>query len=360
VCTIISVFDDARAAIAAIDPDGIDPDVVPELCALADALDERLNAVIDRVDRDRVPANEGAASTTAWLKHVTRRSGAAAARHVRTARKLRMLPVVREAWQSGELSSAHVDAIVANVTEAQLDRFAEHEAELVGHLAPLHVDEAQKAMRWWALLAADADDTDPHDDDERPPPPDRVWLSRTLDDHGVLKGTLGPDSATIVETALARFAMDDPAVPADQRRAEALVAVCQFALDNHSKPTTRRNRPHVAVLLLDGPDGQPVGVTLGGRPVTPSRLRQWLCDFMVRRILTTGSRIIDYGFDTPVIPPALWHLVAERDRACRWPGCDRPVAWCEAHHVLPFPDGPTSIENLARRKGDRPRPAVKG
>jgi hypothetical protein len=31
-----------------------------------------------------------------------------------------------------------------------------------------------------------------------------------------------------------------------------------------------------------------------------------------------------------------------------WPGCDRPPAWCEAHHLHWFTNGgPTSIDNLA-------------
>jgi hypothetical protein len=25
--------------------------------------------------------------------------------------------------------------------------------------------------------------------------------------------------------------------------------------------------------------------------------------------------------------------LAERDGGCRWPGCDRPPSWCEAHHI---------------------------
>lgn len=29
------------------------------------------------------------------------------------------------------------------------------------------------------------------------------------------------------------------------------------------------------------------------------------------------------------------HLALElRDRGCAWPGCDRPISWCAAHHIL--------------------------
>jgi 5-methylcytosine-specific restriction endonuclease McrA len=36
-----------------------------------------------------------------------------------------------------------------------------------------------------------------------------------------------------------------------------------------------------------------------------------------------------------------------RDRRCRWPGCDRPPAWCEGHHVEHWEHGGrTNLANL--------------
>jgi hypothetical protein len=37
-----------------------------------------------------------------------------------------------------------------------------------------------------------------------------------------------------------------------------------------------------------------------------------------------------------------------RDGGCVFPGCDRPLAWCEAHHLVHWlHGGPTDLENLA-------------
>jgi hypothetical protein len=37
-----------------------------------------------------------------------------------------------------------------------------------------------------------------------------------------------------------------------------------------------------------------------------------------------------------------------RDQGCAWPTCDRPAAWCEAHHLRPWPDGGTTdLDNTA-------------
>jgi HNH endonuclease len=39
--------------------------------------------------------------------------------------------------------------------------------------------------------------------------------------------------------------------------------------------------------------------------------------------------------------------LAARDRGCSFPGCTRPPAWCEAHHVIPwYSGGPTDLANL--------------
>ena len=39
--------------------------------------------------------------------------------------------------------------------------------------------------------------------------------------------------------------------------------------------------------------------------------------------------------------------LAVRDRHCRFPGCDRPGSWCDAHHVWHWSEGgPTDLDNL--------------
>jgi hypothetical protein len=45
-------------------------------------------------------------------------------------------------------------------------------------------------------------------------------------------------------------------------------------------------------------------------------------------------------------PPQRLAMTA-RDGGCSFPGCDRPPAWCEAHHVNEWDDlGPTDIDNM--------------
>jgi hypothetical protein len=57
---------------------------------------------------------------------------------------------------------------------------------------------------------------------------------------------------------------------------------------------------------------------------------------------------LDVGRSTRVVQPAQRSALAVRDRGCVFPGCERPLAWCDAHHLEHWVDGgPTDLANLA-------------
>jgi hypothetical protein len=57
---------------------------------------------------------------------------------------------------------------------------------------------------------------------------------------------------------------------------------------------------------------------------------------------------LEVGRATRVVHPAQRAALAVRDGGCVFPGCDRPLAWCDAHHLWHWVDGgPTDLINLA-------------
>ncbi|HKQ02388.1 MAG TPA: DUF222 domain-containing protein, partial [Actinomycetes bacterium] len=57
---------------------------------------------------------------------------------------------------------------------------------------------------------------------------------------------------------------------------------------------------------------------------------------------------LDVGRTSRVVQPAQRTALAVRDGGCVFPGCARPLAWCEAHHLLHWlHGGPTDLANLA-------------
>jgi hypothetical protein len=77
-------------------------------------------------------------------------------------------------------------------------------------------------------------------------------------------------------------------------------------------------------------------------------VRRLACDASVTRIvLGPRSEPLDVGRRTAVVTGALRRALIARDRACRFPGCDRHHGWCDAHHVRHWADGgATGLHNL--------------
>lgn len=58
-------------------------------------------------------------------------------------------------------------------------------------------------------------------------------------------------------------------------------------------------------------------------------------------------QILDVSRATRVVPPALRRALTVRDGGCRFPGCDRPAVWTDAHHIWSWATGgPTALDNL--------------
>ena len=59
------------------------------------------------------------------------------------------------------------------------------------------------------------------------------------------------------------------------------------------------------------------------------------------------SQPLDVGRASRVVTPAQHRALAVRDGGCVFPGCSRPLTWCEAHHLIHWLDGgPTDLANL--------------
>jgi Domain of unknown function (DUF222) len=83
---------------------------------------------------------------------------------------------------------------------------------------------------------------------------------------------------------------------------------------------------------------------LSGPAGFPAYLRRHL----LAARFTSLSQPLDLGRTTRVIPPHLRKAVIQRDRKCRFPGCEQPPSVCQAHHLIPWAQGgPTALGNLA-------------
>ena len=88
--------------------------------------------------------------------------------------------------------------------------------------------------------------------------------------------------------------------------------------------------------------------TDGGRPVADDVARLLACDPALHAVIVdTLGRPLDVGTSTRFATPRLRRGAHTRDGGCVFPGCEIRPAWTDLHHVVPFPTGPTDLDNLA-------------
>jgi hypothetical protein len=235
-----------------------------------------------------------------------------------------------------------------------------------------------------------------------------LWLSPTFDRMVAVTGLLEPEAGQTVLAALEPLARpadaDDPRT-GSQRTADALTELCRRALEGGRLPKAGGVRPQLLVTVdLDSVLGHPAG--LGGDlgwagPLDREACRRLACDGTVTRVLVSrhpasddptlqhGSghaghdpdpagdpnpadlvglpgrlraamallppvlggapaQPLEVGRATRVVQPAQRAALAVRDGGCVFPDCDRPLSWCDAHHLWHWVDGgPTDLANLA-------------
>jgi hypothetical protein len=184
----------------------------------------------------------------------------------------------------------------------------------------------------------------------------RVLLSQTFGDMYVLDGQLDPEGGTLLRAAL--DALSKPAGRDDyrtttQRRADALIELARRQLQSGELPTTGGQRPHLVLTVpmatLRAEPGSPAGDISRGSTVPAETARRIACDAALTEIgvdAATGEPL-SVGRTRRTVPAPMRRALALRDKGCRLPGCDRPVEWTDAHHVLHWADhGETELPNL--------------
>ncbi|HET7722467.1 MAG TPA: HNH endonuclease signature motif containing protein [Acidimicrobiales bacterium] len=332
----------------------LERDAIVTVLGLRDRLEGRIAAVLGEFQAAGLHELDGSVTMAAWLRHRTHLDGETAGRCARRAQKLHRLPVLREALIGGLLAGGVVDIVLAHVRKRHVALFAEHEAELVPRLVGLDVDAVTKAMRLWRARA-DALDPGPAPAEK----PDTIHLSPTLDDRGVLNGSLGSDLFNLLSTALRVADPGDFELPLAQRRALALGQVCQTFLDFNPAAPNRRHRPHLNVSMTyeqwaAHALAPPAVYVETGMPVSRYGLDVLRCDANWHDLrYTDRATILRYGRAMRTWPADLFNAIAIRDGGCRWPGCTAPVHWCDVHHVEFWEHGgATDIDNgllLCRR-----------
>ncbi len=322
--------------------------LVVDLRRVATRLEAEIARVVHTVGQAEIWRVAGATSMEAWLANETHISMRSARDQVCLAGTLAASPIVAEKMADGELSLDNLRLLGAVVDQQGFDG----DAELLLEIASGSPRDTRRGLERWLAL------TDTAGEAERE---EASWVKRhlTFTSNGegmyTVKGLLMPDDVAAVTTALDHIAgaayADETGRPHHTRIADAFVELCKA----HNSGTVLGGRERPKVLMTVPFEtvverGAARGVIIGIEPtISAEAVRKLCCDAELNRVVTRGkSTILDYGTTTRLASDAQYYAMVARDGGCRWPGCDRPPGWCEAHHFdeVIRDDGPTDLINL--------------
>src|SRR5712691_163895 len=305
-----------------------------------------------RFDSGQGYAPCGALSARAWLRWQLNLTANAASERVAISRKLMTLPQTEQALADGDISYRHV-ALIAETASQLGEKFEAHTENIL-------VDTAKEVCPWrlqraiWHVkhcLDSDSVLSDAKKAHDRR----FLHMSQTLDGVYRIDGWLDAEGGATLNTALdsvmgPRLADDDRS--AIERRADAAVELARRQLDGGQLPEVGGQKPHLAVTVdlatLCRQPGSAAAELEWSQPIPAETARRLACDAVLTTIFReAGSESPQIGPTTRVVSGSQHRALRVLDKGCRFPGCDYPAAWTDAHHIQPWPDGgPTVLENL--------------
>ena len=346
-------------------------DLVADLLRIQSRLAGVLHTVLGVVDRAEAAQTAYGVPLTSWLAGELRYTRPQAAAMVHHAKDLERFIQVGDALRDGRANHHQARAVtdVLRKLPDDLPAGAEREAEttMVGfcdqfdsqHLKGL----AQHLLEVVAPEIADQAEAARMERERKAALRNR-HLSFAEDGHGstIIKGKLPTGDAALLKAqidALAhqlhRTALEerDPLqeeVTWPMRRADALVELARRVAVQQAAPKHGGDRPHVTItiryedLVKDCWNAQ----LANGHTLTASELRQYACDADILPVVLGGpSGVLDVGQKHRLVTATIRQALHARDRGCVFPGCGRPAADCDAHHIVPWQQGgATSLANL--------------
>lgn len=324
---------------------------VAELRRLEGTVQALQAKVVARLQQTRAHEDLGLADTASLLRDRLGVSGREAKRRAQFASDLEQLDATATALADGRIGAEHAQAIGRATREDRLGDDAEQEL--------LDTAQGRSPEQLRDDIRRREQAVDPEHlrrQENRAYSRRRASLFRREDGMFELHALLDPESGERVAVALDAFTTPDPAgTPREERRrpeqrtADGLVELADAALRAGSR-VVGGVRPHVAVTIpleaLEAKTGQ-VGVSDRRTVLSPQAIQRLLCDAAVSRVLTRGrSEVLDVGRSRRAWSASQRRALVVRDGGCRGPGCDRPAAWCDAHHIRWWTKGgDTNLDN---------------
>ena len=327
----------------AVPASSMDKDLV-ELRRHINGCEAEFQRRLTRFETGQGYAASGALSPKPWLRWQCNLSPAVASDRVEVAHLMASLPETTKAFSEGEISYQHA-AMIARTAE-RLGEKMETNAETIMVTAAKDLDLAR--LRVVTVQLRHYMDPDSVLDDANESHELRfLHFSQTLDGVFYLNGRFDSESGAVLQTAL--NALSGPPTSEDkrspkQRRADCMVEMARQHLNRGTLPQVAGQRPHLAVTVsmatLTKQPGSPAAELEWTQPIPAETARRLACDAAITPIFPgSESDQPRAGETTRSISGSQRKALVARDKGCRFPGCDRPADWTDAHHMHHWADG---------------------
>ncbi|MGU3500241.1 DUF222 domain-containing protein [Mycobacterium sp. C31M] len=310
-------------------------------------------SAVAAAERLGVPARKRLKSGADLLTSIGMAPGAAQ-RAIRVGRAVPDLPALTRAQRLGGVGIEFADAVGLGVAHVH-SRVALSAEDRAGVVRKLMVKTTLAEVRDKArAIAIDRAVKQPSGDRAVP-----VAEDADLNDMTVVKSGDGRSTVTMDLDALTLeefMAASDPLTrpvplpdgspdprPPGRRRADAFGQILRTYLSHSDRPMSGGVLPHVT-LIRPNRLGDDAVDTLGFTgPVSAATADLIACDSTLSTVLVDHSGVpLDVGRSERLFPPHIRKALGIRDGGCAFPGCGRPVSWCDAHHIVPWSEGGTT------------------
>ncbi|MBV8194671.1 MAG: DUF222 domain-containing protein [Candidatus Dormibacteraeota bacterium] len=273
-----------------------------------------------------------------WIRHQCNMSGAATSRALAVGEQLTALPASTAAMESGRIGYGHLTLLASTARQV---RSVHPESFDERPLLVAAKEHSVGRFKFDCDNARHAADAAGFLDEHVEAVEERRFELQACERGFVVNGFLDVVGGATLRAALdplARRTGKDDLRPYRRRLADAVVELATHVLDAGTLPSHGGLRPHLQVTAaletVMSVRGAPAGHIQFAGAVPAKTVERLSCDAGIGRVLfDSKSQIIDVGRQRRVPSAALRRALIARDQGCTWPGCDRPAAWTNAHHV---------------------------
>ena len=295
---------------------------------------------VREAEKRQLHQDDGHRSIGAWLRAHTLCSGKQGSSAAWFARRLARLPQTLAALERAEISEGHAKQISFLTKDVPFEKVQQLEDNLVETARHAELSEFRSLIdrlrvQWLPEKTAD----EREDAYERRSFDIGEQYGGLVPLHGwvdpLLAEKLHVVTNALSEPDLADTPVEDRRTPT-QRRHDALDEALTRMLDVGELPTVRREKPHISLTadLQDLLEGTGLAELEWSGPIDMATARMLACDANLHPIITAGDwNPVAIVEDSDTASKKLWRYLRTRDCGCRFPGCDMPAVWCDAHHI---------------------------